>query len=229
MERALRYYPCQREELKADALQEALLKIFGLLDKMVDERRLEETEDMVALVVDARPSLTNIYDFGSPFYAFAKRIARNELITQLRIENRQPIYPGALEEIISVLPADPLPPLTEDEHISQEAQIRQLKIDLTRLLGLIEGHLTPKPRKVVCQTLVARPQFWRALAISGLAVPADFPPSSGFSTDLQIAAALGMTENSVRANRSQAKKRIQELDPLLGLLFERLVTPYVGR
>jgi hypothetical protein len=224
MEKALSYYHCQQEALKADALQEALLKIFGLLSKVVTGRRLEETEDMVALVLSTQSSLTNIYDFSSPFYAFAKRIARNELISQLRKVNRQPIYSLSLEDMVNILPSVPPPPLPEEGKAAFEAQLLQLKIDLTRLLELIPTYLTPKPRQVVCQTLAAQPHFWQALALTGLAVPHDFPPPSDFSTDTEIAAALGIDENSVRANRSQAKKRVQELDPVLGLLLERFIT-----
>jgi DNA-directed RNA polymerase specialized sigma24 family protein len=223
MEKAISYYYCHDQVVKADALQEALLKIFRLLDKMIGGHKLNETEDMVSFVVNARADLTNIYDFGSPFYAFAKRIARNELITQLRKESRHPIYPIPLEDMGFALPMVPAPALTEDEHALAKAQILQLKIDLARLLQLIQSGLTLKPRQVVHQTLAVQPQFWQALTITGLSAPGDFPPPSALSSDLEIATALEMTENSVRAHRSQAKKRIQEIDPMAGLLLNGLI------
>lgn len=222
MEKALSYYDCQRE-VKAEALQEALIKIFKLLDKMVDGPKLDQTEDIVALVVNSRSSLTNIYDFRGLFYAFAKQIARNELASQLKKENRQPLYPDLTEDMP---PVSPSPPPPDDE---TEAQLLQLKIDLTRLLESMQCCLTRKPRQVVCHTLAAQPLFWDALKMTSLATPADFPAPAKCNTDAHIAAALRLTENSVRAHRSQAKKRIQEFDPLLGLLFERLSTRRDGR
>jgi DNA-directed RNA polymerase specialized sigma24 family protein len=224
MEKALRYYYSQPEGMQADALQEALLKIFELLNKMIDGRQLDETDDIVTLVVNSRASLTNIYDFGSPFYAFAKRIARNELVTRLRKENRQPIYSDPLEEMNSTLPAVPPPSLPEDEDALMETRLFQLKIDLARLLELIQHGLTPKPRRVVCQTLAAQPQFWQALNLTGLTLPENFPSPAGFSTDGEIAAVLGLTENSVRVHRVHAKKQIRETDPVLEILLDKLLT-----
>jgi DNA-directed RNA polymerase specialized sigma24 family protein len=223
MEKAVRYYLGQPEGMQADALQEALLKIFKLLSKMLDGRQLDEAENMVSLVLNTQASLTNIYDFGSPFYSFAKRIARNELINQLRKEHRQLIYSDPLEGMISSLPTVPPPPFPEEEDQALETQLLQLKIDLTRLLALIQRDLTPKPRRVVCQTLAAQPQFWRALSLTGLAAPENFPPPAEFSTDMEIAAALGMTENSVRVHRVHAKKQVQAVDPLLELLLDKLL------
>lgn len=224
MEKAISYYHCQSEELKADALQEALLKVFSLLSKMVAGRKLDETEDIVGLVVNTRLNLTNIYDFSSPFYAFAKVIARNELMTQLRKEDRHPIYPIPFDDMTTALPTVPPPSFLEDEDAIRKAQLWQLKLDLTRLLELIRHHLTPKPHRVVCQTLVGQPQFWLALTMTGLSVPDEFPPRSEFTTDLEIATTLGMTENSIRVHRVHAKKQVQAIDPLLELLFDTLLT-----
>lgn len=219
MEKAISYYHCQSEGLKADALQEALLKVFVLLNKMDAGRKLDETEDIVSLVVNTRLNLTNIYDFSSPFYAFAKVIARNELMTQLRKENRHPIYPIPIEDMTTGLPPVPPPSLWGDEEA-----VWQLKIDLTRLLELIQHNLTPKPRRAVCQTLAAQPQFWQALSLTELIVPENFPPPAQFNTDVEIAAALGMSENSVRVHRVHAKKQVQAVDPLLERLLDKLLT-----
>lgn len=224
MEKAIRYYHCQSEGVKADALQEALLKVFNLLNKMVAGRELDEAEDIVSLVVNTRLNLTNIYDFSSPFYAFAKRIARNELVSQLRQENRHPIYPIPFDDMTTDLPTVPPPSLPGDEETVPETWLWQLKIDLTRLLELIRHHLTPKPRQVACQTLAAQSQFWLALAMTGLSVPDDFPPRSEFTNDLEMAATLGMTENSLRVHRIHAKKQVQTVDPLLALLLDKLLT-----
>lgn len=191
---------------------------------MVAGRKLDETEDIVSLVVNTRLNLTNIYDFSSPFYAFAKVIARNELIIQLRKENRHPIYPIPFEDIITGLPTVPPPFVREEEDAAREARLWQLKIDLTHLLELIQHHLTPKPRRVVCQTLAAQSQFWLALTMTGLSVPDEFPPRFEFTTDLEIATTLGMTENSLRVHRVHAKKQVQAIDPLLELLFDKLLT-----
>lgn len=224
MEKAIGYYPCQAEGLKADALQEALLKVFSVLNKMVAGRKLDETADMVGLVVNTRLNLTNIYDFSSPFYAFAKVIARNELIIQLRKENRQPIYPISIDNMSTDLPTVAPPSEVEEEDAVREAQLWQLKLDLTRLLELIRHHLTPQPRRVVCQTLAGQPHFWLALTMTGLPAPDEFPPRSEFTTDLEMAMALGITENSLRVHRVHAKKQVHAVDPLLELLLDKFLT-----
>jgi DNA-directed RNA polymerase specialized sigma24 family protein len=222
MEKALRYYSCA-SDLKAEALQEALVKIWALLDKMANGRELEESEDLVALVKDKRAAWTNIYDFSSPFYAFAKRIARNELITQLRQQSAEPLYPVPWEEIDAKVPPIP-PPLPEDETPSFDPRPLQLKVDLTKLMEIIQHYLTPKLRQVVCHTLAAQPQFWLALGITGLYPPNGFPPKSELTTDAEIGAVLGMTENNIRVHRAHAKKQMQELDPMLERLLETLMT-----
>jgi DNA-directed RNA polymerase specialized sigma24 family protein len=224
MEKAVKYYPCRPEELKADALQEALFKIFGLLDKMCDGRTLEETGDIVALVADAQTTLTNIYDFGSPFYAFAKRIARNQLITRLRRDGRESAYFIPLENVAYALSTDPPPQTPREENETLSKTLLQLQIDLTRLLEIVESHLTPKPRQVVLHTLAARPRFWLALEVTGMAPPEGISSKTGFTMDAEIAQAVGTTENSVRVHRRNAKKQVQEIDPIVGLLLEGLIT-----
>jgi DNA-directed RNA polymerase specialized sigma24 family protein len=223
LEKAIRRYHNQPETARADALQEALLKIFQLLDKMIVAHDLDETRDIVSLVVKQRSRLTNIYDFSSPFYPYAKQIVRNELITQIRKEMREPIYPGAWEDVVFQLPAVPAPPNPGDEDLVREARLLQLRIDLTRLLALIQRDLTPKAGRVICQTLAARPQFWRALKMTDLSPAKEFPPPFEPATDADLAAALSMTPNAVRVHRAQTKKQVQEMDAILGRLLEVLL------
>jgi hypothetical protein len=223
MEKALRYYSCG-SDLKAEALQEALVKIWVLLDKMLNGNEVERTQDIVALVTDKRAAWTNIYDFSSPVYAFARRIARNELMTQLRKESTQPIYPGPWEDMEGRVTSVSPPALPEDEDSPFETWRLQLKFDLARLLEIIQHDLTSKPREVVCQTLAAQPQFWLALELTGLSQPAAIPPRSRLASDAEIGMVLKLTENSVRVHRAHAKKRAQEIDPMLGPLFDRLIT-----
>ncbi len=224
MEKAVKYYPCQPEELKADALQEALFKIFRLLDKMYDGRTLEETGDIVALVACAQDTLTNIYDFGSPFYAFAKRIARNQLITRLRKDGRESAYLISLEDVAYALSSDPLPQTSAEGNETLSKTLLQLQIDLARLLEIVQGHLTPKSRQVMLYTLAARPRFWLALEVTGLTPPEGISSKTGVTMDAEIAQAVGTTENSVRVHRRNAKKQVQEVDPIVELLLEGLIT-----
>jgi DNA-directed RNA polymerase specialized sigma24 family protein len=191
---------------------------------MWDGRTLEETGDIVALVANAQATLTNIYDFGSPFYAYAKRIARNQLITRLRKDGRKLAYLISLEDVAYAL-STPLPPQTpaeEEETLSNT--LLQLKIDLTRLLEIVERHLTPKPRQVVLHTLAARAQFWLALEATGLAPLEGISSKTGLTMDAEIARVVGTTENSVRVHRRNAKKQVQAIDPIVGLLLEGLIT-----
>lgn len=224
MEKAVRYYPCQPEALKWDALQEALLKLFGLLDKMYDAPQLQATQDVVALVVKSRGALSNIYDFGSPFYAFAKRVARNQLITGLRQGGRASAYLIPLDDVAYATSSASVPGSWSEDDRALSQTLLQLTIDLSRLLDILEEQLTSKPRQVILYTLAARDQFWRALEVTGLAPPGTMPPQSQFAADSDIAQALGISENSVRVHRSHSKRRVQGTDPILGLLLEGLIT-----
>lgn len=224
MEKAVKYYPCQPEELKADALQEGLFKVFRLLNKMYDGRTLEETGDITALVANAKTTLTNIYDFGSPFYPFAKRIVRNELISRLRKDGRASAYLIRLEDVAYALSTDPQPRSPREDNETLSKTLLQLRIDLTRLLEIVESRLTPRPRQVVLYTLAARPGFWLALEVTGLTPPEGISSKTGFTMDAEIAQAVGTTENSVRVHRRNGKKQVQAIDPIIGLLLESLIT-----
>jgi hypothetical protein len=226
VEKAIKYYPSYPKEVKADSLQSALLKLFDLLNKMISWSALEEA-DIPALVLQIHPHLTNLYDFGSPFYAFAKRVTRNELISQLRKESRRPLYPISLDDLSDILPA---PPVTQSTDASDDTDLQafclQLKIDLARLLEIIQHHLPPKQSHVILHTLQSRAAFWRALEATGLPAPAGLSPPAGLITDANIAQVLGMTENSVRVHRAQAKKPVKIIDSASGLLLESLLTGY---
>jgi DNA-directed RNA polymerase specialized sigma24 family protein len=221
MDRAIRYYPCHPPQLKADALQEALMKVFRVLHKMPDGRTLDETHDMMALVLKARQDLTNIYDFGSPFYAFAKRVTRNQLISQLRKQGRdrtRSIFGAEMENIPAPDVIGPQP------EVDDKSSLRlQLKIDLAVLLEIVGHDLPPKRRQVILYTFAARPQFWRALEKTGLDLPDGIPQEGVVTSDAHIAQALKTTENNVRVHRREARKQVDEIDRILGLLFESLV------
>ncbi|MCB9102289.1 MAG: sigma-70 family RNA polymerase sigma factor [Anaerolineales bacterium] len=221
-EKAIRYYGCSAE-MKAEAVQQALLKTWKLLKKMADGSKIEQTQELVALILANRTIWTNIYDFSTPFYAFTKRIARNELVTELRKQSAEPLYPDSWDEIDAIVPSIPPPSLPVDEP-TVDLRPLQLKIDLAKLLELIQRQLTPKPRQVIMYTLAAQPQFWLALKIADLSPSAGFPVRAEFASDVELGQALGMNENAVRVHRANAKKLIQAHDPLLSLLVEALLT-----
>jgi DNA-directed RNA polymerase specialized sigma24 family protein len=202
-----------------EAAQNALVKLFTLLNKMVTGPELEEM-DVVIFVLNNRMTLTNLYDFGAPFYGFAKRLARNELISQLRQEGRRSAYAIPLDDLESPSPA-PFSSTDEDEGLAQ-AFCGQLRTDMTKLLEIVEHSLTPKPRQVILRTLGIREEFWRALKVAGLAAPPEFSPAPGLIIDADLAQALGMTENNIRVHRARAKQQVKEIDPNLALLLEDL-------
>jgi hypothetical protein len=225
IEKAVRCYPYISEDLRVEAVQNALLKIFILLDKMIAWPDLE-MRDIAHFVQRARGDLTNLYDFGSPFYAFAKRLARNELMTQLRKRGRQGTYSLPLDDTESTLPALIVTTsFFEEDEVSVQTFHLQLKTDMAKLLETIEHDLTPRLLQVILQTLGTRAEFWRALEVTGLSAPQGLlVDSRGMSTDTYIAETLGITENNIRVHRVHAKKRLKEVDPNLALLLEGLIT-----
>ena len=74
----------QRTDLIEDALHRAYLKGLLLVRQLFDADVLENSRDIVALVVDHQAALHNAFDFRSGFYPFVRRIAHNELVTLLR-------------------------------------------------------------------------------------------------------------------------------------------------
>ena len=224
LEKAVKYYPSISEELKLEAVQNSLMKLFILLDKMIPWPDLEGM-DIPRFVQSARPVLTNLYDFGTPFYAFAKRVARNELMTQLRKGGRQRSYSLPLDETRPTLPALLIdPPSVEEDDLSLQALHLQLKRDMAKLLETIQHDLTPRLIQVILQTLGTRAEFWRALEVTGLNAPQKLLADTGLSTDADIAERLGLTENNIRVHRAHAKKRMQAVDPNLALLLESLIS-----
>lgn len=205
-----------------DALQNALIKVFELLAKIPDpDWAALETANVITLVVEKRTHLTNIYDFRSPFYAFAKLVARNTLRDELRKEGRRLHYLIYLDEMMVDLSShQSSEPLAEG---AMDQKISQLQADLPRLLALIDHHLTPKPRQVVYHTLGARSQFAMALEMINLPWPAAIPRHANGVSDADIGHILGMTENSVRVHRSSALKRLSSVDPLAAYLLETLL------
>lgn len=218
MTKALKRYTSQQQ---GDALQNALLKIFELLGKIPDlDWATLDPPKVVALVAKKRAHLTNIYDFRSSFYAFAKSIAHNMLRDQLRKEGRRLRYLVYVEDMATDLP-------DSQSFLSSSAEtdgpdLSQLRADLTHLLDQIQHHLTPKPRQVVYHTLGARAQFATVLAMVDLPWPEEIPRHPNGTSDADIARVLGMTDNTVRVNRSQALKRLVAVNPILIYLLETL-------
>jgi DNA-directed RNA polymerase specialized sigma24 family protein len=226
LEKVVRYYPCSSKEAKAEALQKSLVKLFDLLYKMAPWSELEKM-DVAAFVLNHRTTLTNLYDFGSPFYAYAKRLVYNELITQLRQENRHMALFTSLNDSDSPGAALTITiSIGEAEEAGAQTFRLQLKNDIAKLLDIIQHSLRPKPVQVMLQTLSRRDEFWRALKEAGLSAPPGLSRTSGLATDAAIAQTLGMTENNVRVHRSHVKKRVTEVDPGLGQLLESLIAPH---
>ena len=221
MERALGRFG-GRESDRDDALQNALLKIWSGLGRLIDANTLETTEDIVALVMEHRDKLASGYDFNCPFYAYARRIAQNELISQMRRDIRSPIVATSVEELAEVL-EDPSQELRdEEEQAAFELARRHFKINLQSLLNMVQACPTGQ-RQVLLATLAARPQFWRALDISELPEPDGITRPGRLLTDAELALQLGMSENNIRVQRSHAKRRINSQDSVLGALLEQLI------
>jgi DNA-directed RNA polymerase specialized sigma24 family protein len=212
---------------KDDALQDALLKFCGGLDRMPAAATLDAAPDLVALVVERRGVFGNLYDFSSPLYAYARRIAQNELLSQMRQANRRrSVSWEELAETPEEPTQAPQDPEDGDAQTAFELAQQDFRVNLQRLLNEIDQWLAPGQRAVVLATLATRPQFWRALEVAGLAAPDGVTKALGLMTDGEIAQRLRMTENNVRSQRSQARRRIEGEDAVFGRLLERLMAAH---
>lgn len=224
MEYALKRFPHDLAT-KDDALHDALLKVFAVLTALPESQRFQTAPNLFAFFVEQQATMSGVYDFSSPFYAYTQLIARNTLFYQLRRNNLEPLYPVAWDD----LPTEPAeedqyPFETEEKAREEEAQLLQLRIDLARLFDLVEIEMQSqkKRRLVIWHTLAARSQYWLSLTLTALTPPVLLSPTPQAS-DTDIAHTLGMSENTVRVHRRQAKIQIDELDAVCGTLLTTLM------
>jgi len=221
MQRAIRRYHTGHDT--EDSLQDATVKILGILFKMPSPTQLENAPDIVQSVIQNRRNYSNLYDFDTPFYAFAKMVTRNSLHEVNRKRSTNPDYP--LEEWHEGPKSE-----TPEAKALQREQRReweiQLQIDLTNLLAALDQQLAPKARQVILFTLAGRPRFWEALELAGVEPPSTFPPRTASTTDAELAEKLATTTNSIAVHRAQSKTKLANFDPLLGRLLVTLMDPH---
>lgn len=221
MGKALQRFDCPAE-MKDDAIQEAFFKMHQMLAKMPDGLQLETTTDLVTLVIQNQAAFKGIYDFGAPIYAYAQRVAHNQLINLLKARANEPIAEDGWEQAEAIT-AD------EAEQETTTAPYPQiLEKSVKRLFFLIETKLTPMPAKVIWHTLAARSQFWLALTITAVKPPVTLPPRPA-AADADIAHNLAISENDVRVHRNHAKNTIHHSDPEAGKLLEVLLDRHLSK
>ncbi|MCB0114583.1 MAG: hypothetical protein KDD84_10850 [Caldilineaceae bacterium] len=234
---AARGYGCaDREDLITEGLSAALLKVFELLGKAPVIADDESAEALAARINARAEDLRGVYDFHSPLYGWAKLIARNELISLLRREGRvQLLEPEQLEQAAGAdtaaeatfhsVVAERRTQTEEDEAaetVAYEAARAKYAEVLTALVSVIDN-LSAGQRRVICFTLMSRPQFQRALSITGVAPPAESPPFDTDRSDDAIGDAIHKTANTVRVQRSNAVRAVSRQSPPLGDFLKRLI------
>lgn len=223
----------QRTDLIEDALHRAYLKGLLLVRQLFDADVLENSRDIVALVVDHQAALHNAFDFRSGFYPFVRRIAHNELVTLLRGDRW--VVDQDFEDLELALPAVAAPANPDELDFeagfaAARAAFRDQLQRLFQVLGDKTVLRSANHKQVVLHTLVGRPQFARALAETGLALPAPFPPLVDRVSDHELAQLFDWLDkagqpnvNLVRVHRKHAEDRVAAHDPALGLLLKRLL------
>lgn len=219
-----------RFDLIDQVLEQTLLKLLEMLRKMITGEQIEAAgtpADVVLLVEKAFDDvLRGTYDYSSPFYAYVKRIVQNNLIDQLRAGNRhaQQFVPLETVEGDLTIASTWLDAAVEDdeEALRYETARRNFQQTLTRLLEQID-QLPQRQRQAITCTLAARPQFWRAVELTKMPIPPDFPEQGALTDDTEIAAMLDVQVNSLRVNRNHAKRRIMEANKNVGRWLERLM------
>jgi hypothetical protein len=204
------------QEIKEDAAAAAVLKIFHLLDRMPSPADLEaggiEGADQLLA------GLPGVYDFTVDFYIYAKVIARNAASDLLRQTAEQ----STNDDLLDLSPAPASYSVDDGEEAYGEA-CAALAIDMSRLLVLLDDELPRRQREVVWLTLAARPQFWRAVEITGLPQPPGLDRGLCGCDDAEIAGRMQTVVNNVRVLRSIGKARIEAHDRCLGDLLGRLI------
>lgn len=216
--RALYHYNCS-EQLKEDAYHDAQIKILEILRKIPTAQQVYINKRIEQLVIEEQERFKNIYDFGSPFYNWAKTIAQNELNQMLNLPRTEPLPPDDSPDVPVVLP-----------QLGSEAEfdeaIERLGNRFKRMLAEIEK-LTSKPRQVIYTTLAARQQLWIMLEVLGIESVQAIPAKIDAAGDSEIAKLLDMKENSVRVHRANALRTITTSDPELGDLLRKLMNPHL--
>ncbi|MFN8496037.1 MAG: hypothetical protein U0350_51070 [Caldilineaceae bacterium] len=227
-----RHYPYSTHiQLQEDVHVKVAMKLLDMVRQMVDGVTLDRCSDILQFVGEQREDPQKGYNFSSTFQNYAYIALRNAMFKALRkppltylfiASEDEPGGEGVNEEKI-VQPdgptADPAQRLiSEEEEIAQQ---QKLTVDLAQLLAVIEC-LPRKRRLVAAYTLAARPQFWLAVDLTKSALPDWYPQKSLYFYDAEIAKALDMNENSIRANRWYVYKDLQAKAPELTRLFEVL-------
>lgn len=204
------------------AISTSLFQLFVMLTRMIDGTVIDQTADVPTFVMGLPIASIKTYDFRGPFQAYAFTVAKNAII-KLSQGSKQDQKTYSLLEDLDIL-HDPISMLFENEE-EHEKQIKQLTSQLPELFAQIEI-LTPKRRMVAGYTLAARQQFWLAISLTHTIVPDWYPQKSLLFTDAEIGSALGMSENSVRANRKYAYEDIKRTAPELSDLYLTLTNVY---
>jgi DNA-directed RNA polymerase specialized sigma24 family protein len=216
-----------------DVVQDALTRLWMALSQLYDWRILENLSDSqgtMDMVLSSQDRLSGLYGFQSPLYAYAKKITRNVHRTKMR-DRQHKEHSLFSEENLSRLNHVQGPEETDafiQEDLFEQWRLR-LTTELTNLLRVIQRQLTEKQQAVVLHTLACRPQFWQAVEMTGVAVPAIMPPQTGRMTDRELGEALDMQDNSVRVHRNNAKQRIAAVDLFQGELLTILMNRGLGR
>jgi DNA-directed RNA polymerase specialized sigma24 family protein len=215
LQNAVQRFRCP-QEIKEDAVAAAVLKVLRLLDRMPSPADLEaggiEGADQLLA------GLPGVYDFATDFYTYARVVARNAARDLLQQTAEQTIG----DDFLDLAPAPASYSVDDGEEAYGEA-CQALAIEVSRLVLLIDDELPRRQREVVRLTLSARPQFWRAVEMTGLPQPPGLDPELCGCDDAQIADRMQTVVNNVRALRSIGKARIEAHDRCLGDLLGRLL------
>ena len=204
------------QEMKEDAAVAAIIKILQLLDRMPGADLIEAAgmEGAEALLAECH----GLYDFSTSFYGYAKVTARNVLHDMLRRTPEQ----STDDDLLDLVPAPDSVWQSDGEGEYDDAR-RNFAIELRRLMLHIDRELPRRQRAVIWLTLAARPQFWRAIDISGSPMPDGLDRSLLGADDSLIAQKMNANTNNVRVLRSLAKSRMAEQDQFLAGLLARLI------
>jgi hypothetical protein len=200
LEKPLRGYNCRMAD-KQDALGDAVYRVLRLLGRTPASETIEMWPDAITGTAATGADLARLYDFTSPFYGYAGRIARNALITILRKKQAPDDIDderdsdvqsdrAGRQELGYEIDWDYVIDNVHNDYATAEGdevpspEFIAVRVKLKRLLDEIDK-LPTRQRQVMQLTLAARPQFYEALEFLQLPFPTAIAKHVALTPDAQ--------------------------------------------
>ncbi|MBK8045945.1 MAG: hypothetical protein IPK16_01675, partial [Anaerolineales bacterium] len=182
-------YPCPAAA-KGDAVSDTLLNLLTTSERIPPPSQLLSLNDVLGVAEALGEQVVRLYDFTSPYYAYAKRAAHNALMDILR---KTP-HNDADEMILSLVAVVDVPSAERSGAEYDSARLA-FRIEFQRMLDAIDQVLPLRQHLVARLTLAMRPQFRQALVLIP-GTPPILGPKIDETSQIDHAIAMAVTEQN---------------------------------